>query len=225
MRTDGQATLQGERQGRGPRDWHLPPRHRAPPPQALRTQAPTRLRLLAGRSSPGAAHWGAAAAAAPGSPAGRLQQPMASAAAQLGGGPAEPPPKPQQQFRFCRMCGGALQLVLPQGDHRWRHVCESCAFTDYQNPKMVGGALGGGRRACGVAAAWQPLLPLPCPPRQVVGCIVEHEGRLLLCRRGIEPQHGKWTVPAGFMVRAPPPKSLRLANSITDGGLYSLPCV
>ena len=34
-------------------------------------------------------------------------------------------------------------------------------------------------------------------PRLVVGCIVQHEGRILLCRRGIEPQRGLWTVPAG----------------------------
>lgn len=34
---------------------------------------------------------------------------------------------------------------------------------------------------------------------QVVGCIIEHEGRLLLCRRAIEPCRGLWTVPAGFL--------------------------
>ena len=34
---------------------------------------------------------------------------------------------------------------------------------------------------------------------QVVGCIVEHEGRILLCRRGIQPCIGQWTVPAGFL--------------------------
>lgn len=34
---------------------------------------------------------------------------------------------------------------------------------------------------------------------QVVGCIVEHEGRVLLCRRAIEPCKGLWTVPAGFL--------------------------
>lgn len=28
---------------------------------------------------------------------------------------------------------------------------------------------------------------------------MEHEGKVLLCRRGIEPALGKWTVPAGYM--------------------------
>ena len=33
----------------------------------------------------------------------------------------------------------------------------------------------------------------------IVGCIAEWEDKILLCRRAIEPRHGLWTVPAGFM--------------------------
>src|SRR3970282_211571 len=33
----------------------------------------------------------------------------------------------------------------------------------------------------------------------VVGCIVEWDERILLCRRAIEPRYGLWTVPAGYM--------------------------
>jgi ADP-ribose pyrophosphatase YjhB (NUDIX family) len=29
--------------------------------------------------------------------------------------------------------------------------------------------------------------------------VIEHEDRVLLCRRAIEPRHGFWTLPAGFM--------------------------
>ena len=36
-------------------------------------------------------------------------------------------------------------------------------------------------------------------PLVVVGCVVEHEGKILLCKRAIEPRYGYWTVPAGFM--------------------------
>lgn len=86
-------------------------------------------------------------------------------------GGTEVPPKPAQQFGFCRGCGSAVELVIPEGDTHWRHVCTSpgCARIDYINPRMV------------------------------CGCIVEHEGKILLCRRGIEPQRGLWTVPAGFL--------------------------
>lgn len=33
----------------------------------------------------------------------------------------------------------------------------------------------------------------------VVGCIPEWEDKILLCRRAIEPKHGFWTLPGGFM--------------------------
>ena len=33
----------------------------------------------------------------------------------------------------------------------------------------------------------------------VVGCIPEWEDKVLLCRRAIEPRHGKWTLPAGYL--------------------------
>jgi len=79
------------------------------------------------------------------------------------------PPTLQPWVKFCSSCGGEVQAAVPEGDSQWRHVCTSCGKVDYQNPKMV------------------------------VGCIVEHQGKMLLCRRGIEPCKGMWTLPAGFM--------------------------
>ena len=35
--------------------------------------------------------------------------------------------------------------------------------------------------------------------RGVVGSVVAHEGRVLLCRRAIEPRRDYWTLPAGYM--------------------------
>jgi ADP-ribose pyrophosphatase YjhB (NUDIX family) len=58
---------------------------------------------------------------------------------------------------------------VPEGDSLPRQVCDHCGFVHYVNPRLV------------------------------VGCVVEHEQRLLLCRRAIEPRRGYWTVPAGFM--------------------------
>lgn len=72
-------------------------------------------------------------------------------------------------MNFCMQCGAALTLLVPGGDNRPRHVCGSCGFIHYQNPKIV------------------------------TGVIPEWEGRVLLCRRAIEPRHGLWTLPAGFM--------------------------
>ena len=58
---------------------------------------------------------------------------------------------------------------MPPGDSLQRWVCDQCGEIHYQNPKLV------------------------------VGTIPEFEGRLLLCRRAIEPRYGYWTLPAGFM--------------------------
>ena len=72
-------------------------------------------------------------------------------------------------MKFCSNCGSAVALKIPPGDSLPRHVCDGCGTIHYQNPKMI------------------------------VGCIAEWENRILLCRRAIEPRHGLWTVPAGFM--------------------------
>ena len=72
-------------------------------------------------------------------------------------------------MKFCSQCAAPLQLRVPEGDQRPRYVCTACGTIHYQNPKVV------------------------------VGCVPEHAGRILLCRRAIEPRRGYWTVPAGFM--------------------------
>ncbi len=73
-------------------------------------------------------------------------------------------------MKFCSHCGQTVVQKIPEGDTLPRHVCENCGTVHYQNPKMV------------------------------VGCVPEHEdGRILLCKRSIEPRRGYWTVPAGFM--------------------------
>lgn len=60
-------------------------------------------------------------------------------------------------------------MEIPEGDDRERRVCKHCSFIDYQNPKIVAGA------------------------------VVTSGDQILLCRRAIEPRKGFWTLPAGFM--------------------------
>lgn len=33
----------------------------------------------------------------------------------------------------------------------------------------------------------------------VVGCLIEYENKILLCKRKIQPSYGLWTLPAGYM--------------------------
>ena len=72
-------------------------------------------------------------------------------------------------MNYCTQCGAPVELLVPEGDDRPRHVCGACRTVHYQNPKIV------------------------------VGCIPEWEEKILLCRRAIEPRSGLWTLPAGFM--------------------------
>lgn len=63
----------------------------------------------------------------------------------------------------------SFTLHTPDGDGRARKTCDHCGYVAYENPKIV------------------------------VGSVVRHEGRILLCRRAIEPRRGFWTIPAGYM--------------------------
>lgn len=72
-------------------------------------------------------------------------------------------------MKYCSHCGSPVSQRVPEGDDRLRHVCDSCNTIHYSNPRVI------------------------------VGCLAEHEGRVLLCRRAIEPRSGLWTLPAGFM--------------------------
>ncbi|MCY4211398.1 MAG: NUDIX hydrolase [Gammaproteobacteria bacterium] len=72
-------------------------------------------------------------------------------------------------MNYCSSCGARVALQIPPGDNRPRHVCVACGMVHYQNPKIV------------------------------AGCIPVWEDKVLLCKRAIEPRHGYWTLPAGFM--------------------------
>ena len=71
-------------------------------------------------------------------------------------------------------------LEIPEGDDKERSVCQRCDFIDYQNPKIVAGS------------------------------VVVKDGKILLCKRAIEPRKGYWTLPAGFM---------ELGESVEEGAM------
>ncbi len=67
---------------------------------------------------------------------------------------------------------------IPEGDDRERLTCPDCGFIQYDNPKVV------------------------------VGSVPRWQGRILLCRRAINPRKGFWTLPAGY---------LEMNESVEDG--------
>jgi ADP-ribose pyrophosphatase YjhB (NUDIX family) len=64
---------------------------------------------------------------------------------------------------------GPSILTVPEGDNRERMTCPDCGFINYENPKIV------------------------------VGAVCRWDERILLCRRAIEPRAGFWTLPAGYL--------------------------
>jgi ADP-ribose pyrophosphatase YjhB (NUDIX family) len=64
---------------------------------------------------------------------------------------------------------GPSVRAIPPGDDRERLICADCGFVLYDNPKIV------------------------------VGSVVRWDGRILMCRRAIDPRKGFWTLPAGYL--------------------------
>jgi ADP-ribose pyrophosphatase YjhB (NUDIX family) len=91
-------------------------------------------------------------------------------------------------MKFCSNCAAPLARRVPPGDSLPRDVCDACGEIHYQNPKMV------------------------------VGAVAEHEGRILLCRRAIEPRYGYWTLPAGFMENDETAGQAALRETLEEAG-------
>jgi len=75
------------------------------------------------------------------------------------------------QFEFCPVCGGKFQTLNLKEHEPSRLVCSKCGFVYYLDPKLV---------AC---------------------AIVEKEGKVVLLKRGIEPEKGRWVMPGGYVDR------------------------
>ncbi|HTN33878.1 MAG TPA: NUDIX hydrolase [Marinobacter sp.] len=102
-------------------------------------------------------------------------------------------------MKYCSTCGHLVEQRIPEGDNRHRYVCPSCQTIHYQNPRIIAGTV----------PVW--------------------DGKILLCRRAIEPRYGYWTLPAGFMengettVEAAARETLEEALAdVTIDGLYSI---
>ena len=72
-------------------------------------------------------------------------------------------------IKYCNQCGHQVKYQTPEGDNKPRAVCQNCFYVQYENPLIV------------------------------TGCIIEHEGRILLGKRTIEPRKNCWNIPAGFL--------------------------
>ncbi len=107
------------------------------------------------------------------------------------------------EYRFCPVCGGRLKSVSLRSHEPERLVCSQCEFIFYQDPKLV---------AC---------------------TIIEMDGKIVLLKRSIEPQKGKWVMPGGYVDRGEEVKAAAIREAeeecalnirITElQGVYSYP--
>lgn len=77
-------------------------------------------------------------------------------------------PRTQEPSSAAAAAGGFVRTV-PEGDSQARLVCSDCGFINYENPKVV------------------------------VGAVCTLDDHILMCRRAIEPRKGYWTLPAGYL--------------------------
>ena len=96
-------------------------------------------------------------------------------------------------IQHCRRCGTAVVHRLPDdGDTRTRAICPSCHTVHYENPLNV----------VGTVPFWG-----------------ERGEQVLLCKRNIEPRHGFWTLPAGFMEYGETPERCAVREMEEETGL------
>ena len=93
-------------------------------------------------------------------------------------------------FRFCPVCGGALESrSLKNGDPA-RLVCTACGFVFYLDPKLAVGTI-----------------------------ITDEQNRVVLVRRAIEPGYGKWVFPGGYVDRGEEVQAAAVREAREETGL------
>ena len=95
----------------------------------------------------------------------------------------------EPELSFCPVCGGKLNSVKLKKDEAPRLQCSACAFIFYLDPKVV---------AC---------------------TIPELDGKILLLRRGINPQKGKWVMPGGYVDRGEKVEAAATRETLEECGL------
>ena len=92
-------------------------------------------------------------------------------------------------MKFCSQCGSKnIEYSVPLGDNRQRYHCLDCNSVFYENPKIV------------------------------AGCIPVWKDKILMCKRGIEPRYGLWTLPAGFMENGESTKEAAERETMEEAG-------
>ena len=93
-------------------------------------------------------------------------------------------------YRFCPICGGALEHRLLKAGEPERLVCTACGDIFYLDPKIA------------------------------VGTIIRvDDDRIALVRRAIDPGYGKWVFPGGYVDRGEEIRVAAIREAKEESGL------
>jgi ADP-ribose pyrophosphatase YjhB (NUDIX family) len=96
---------------------------------------------------------------------------------------------PDAAYRFCPRCGGALALRRLKPGEPERLQCAACAFVFYLDPKVA---------ACTVFMM---------------------DGGIVLLRRSIDPGHGLWVFPGGYVDRGETVEDAAVRETLEECGM------
>ena len=91
-----------------------------------------------------------------------------------------------KDWQFCPRCGGPLAPAVLKEGEEPRPACPACGFVVYLNPRLA---------ACTITTL---------------------DGGIVLARRGIHPERGKWTLPGGLVDRSETPPAAAVRETLEE---------
>jgi len=93
------------------------------------------------------------------------------------------------EFSFCPVCGGKLEHLKIKENESIRLVCSACDYIFYLDPKVV---------ACSILLM---------------------DDNIVLLKRAISPQKGKWVIPGGYVDRGEEVEAAAIRETREECGL------
>lgn len=89
-------------------------------------------------------------------------------------------------MKYCSECGSKVASQDRPGDRAPRYGCPSCRAVFYLSPRLV------------------------------VACLAIRDGGVLLCKRGVNPGYGRWTLPCGFIEKGEPASRAAVREALEE---------
>ena len=92
-------------------------------------------------------------------------------------------------MKYCSECGGKVAFRDSVLGAMPRFVCAACGSIFHQSPRLA------------------------------AGCLAEWKGKVLLCRRAVQPEWGMWGLPAGFIADGESTSAAATRETLEEAGV------